>query len=241
MSWLTLSKHAHGLAKPDSRELLQVQVYDNLIPVGHVFPGLSQCIVRAASGSEAEARPRERRVEERFQGLRDRLLYQTVHHSGDAQLAHPTARLGDLHPAHRLWLVAAVQQAGEQRVAVGGNPRTQLGDLHPVHPRRAAIRLHPLECPVQVRRADHLFHQLPRQGSFMIPCRGRLLLLERIRSSSAIADCAGAQRSLQGFIEKVPLVRATPGSGPGACLLPLHAHRLVQAAPPGLRRGHACC
>ena len=32
-----------------------------------------------------------------------------------------------------------------------------------------------------------------------------------------------AQRSLQGFVEKVPLVRAA--------LLPLHAHRMTQAAP----------
>ena len=64
---------------------------------------------------------------------------------------------------------------------------------------------------------------LPRQGSFMIPCRRRLWLLSRPRSGSAFPAGAVAQRGLQGFVEKVPLVRAA--------LLPLHVHRLVQAAP----------
>ncbi len=64
---------------------------------------------------------------------------------------------------------------------------------------------------------------LPRQGSFMIPCRRRLWLLSRPRSGSAFPAGAVAQRGLQGFVENVPLVRAA--------LLPLHLHRLVQAAP----------
>ena len=63
---------------------------------------------------------------------------------------------------------------------------------------------------------------MPRQGSFLRPCRRRLPLLARIRSGSAFPNCAVAQRSLQGFVEKVPLVRAA--------LLPLHAHRMIQAA-----------
>jgi len=57
----------------------------------------------------------------------------------------------------------------------------------------------------------------------MIPCRRRLWLLSRPRSGSAFPAGAVAQRGLQGFVEKVPLVRAA--------LLPLHVHRLVQAAP----------
>jgi hypothetical protein len=55
---------------------------------------------------------------------------------------------------------------------------------------------------------------LPRQGSFMIPCRRRLWLLSRPRSGSAFPAGAVAQRGLQGFVENVPLVRAA--------LLPLH-------------------
>jgi hypothetical protein len=57
----------------------------------------------------------------------------------------------------------------------------------------------------------------------MVQCRRRLWLLSRPRSGAAFPAAAVAQRSLQGFVEKVPLVRAA--------LLPLHVHRLVQAAP----------
>ena len=104
ISWLTRSK-----------EFLEIQVHDDLIPVRHVFPGLSQRMVRAAAGAEAEARSGECRIQPRFQDLCDRLLHQTIHHGGDAQLAHPAARFGDLHPPHRLRPVAAVQQPRDQR------------------------------------------------------------------------------------------------------------------------------
>ena len=57
----------------------------------------------------------------------------------------------------------------------------------------------------------------------MVPRRRRLWLLSRPRSGAAFPVGAVAQRSLQGLVEEVPLVRAA--------LLPLHVHRLVQAAP----------
>src|SRR6185437_5380189 len=57
----------------------------------------------------------------------------------------------------------------------------------------------------------------------MVPCRGRLRLLLRRRSGSAVAADTVAQRDLEGLVEKVPLVCTA--------LLPLPAHRLVQAAP----------
>ena len=72
----------------------------------------------------------------------------------------PAARLGDFHPAHRLRLVAAVQQRGDQLLAVPAIQRTQFVDGHPVHARRALVRLHPLVGSVQVRGAGHLLHQM---------------------------------------------------------------------------------
>jgi hypothetical protein len=57
----------------------------------------------------------------------------------------------------------------------------------------------------------------------MVPCRRRLWHLDRSRSGSAFPGCVVAQRSLQGFIEEVPLVRTA--------LPPLHVHRMIQAAP----------
>jgi len=62
-----------------------------------------------------------------------------------------------------------------------------------------------------------------RQGSFVIPCRERLRLLVPRRSGSAFPAEAVAQRGLEGFVEKVPLICAA--------LPPLPAHRIVQAAP----------
>src|ERR1019366_7859435 len=91
------------------------------------------------------------------------------------------------------------------------------------HARRAAVRLYPFVGAVQVRGTAHHFHQVLRQGSVLVPCRARLWLLVRYGSGSAFSVDAVAQRSLEGFIEKVPLVRVA--------LLPLHAHRMVQAAP----------
>ena len=102
-------KHAHGLAQPDPRELFQVQVHDNLVPVRHIFPRLTQRIVRATPGPEPKARVREHRIEDRVQNLPDRLLHQTIHHGGDARLAFPAARFGDRYTPYRLWLVTAVQ------------------------------------------------------------------------------------------------------------------------------------
>ena len=94
--------------------------------------------------------------------MRDRLLHQTVHNGGDAKLAFLTARLGDRDAPDRLWLVATVQQARDQRLAVAGNPAQQVIDGHPVHPCRTAVPLHPLLSTVQVRGAGYRLHQVLR-------------------------------------------------------------------------------
>src|SRR5450432_532924 len=57
----------------------------------------------------------------------------------------------------------------------------------------------------------------------MIPHRGCLWLLARRRSGSAFPADAVAQRRLERLVEEVPLVNAA--------LLPLHIHRMTQAAP----------
>jgi len=57
----------------------------------------------------------------------------------------------------------------------------------------------------------------------MIPHRECLRLLGRCRSGSAFPADVVAQRRLEGLVEEVPLVNAA--------LLPLHIHRMVQAAP----------
>jgi hypothetical protein len=91
-------------------ELLKVDIHDDVASLGHVFLGLGQRVVRAAPWPKTVARCRKGGVEDRLQHLPNRLLHQTVHHRGNAQLSHSLpAGLGDLHPTHRLRLVAAVQ------------------------------------------------------------------------------------------------------------------------------------
>src|SRR3954447_17211284 len=63
-----------------------------------------------ATGSEPVAVFRERRVPAALEDLQDRLLDQAIQHGGDAELAHPTVRLGDLDSPHRLRPVGPVEQ-----------------------------------------------------------------------------------------------------------------------------------
>ena len=99
-------------------KLFQVEVHDDLAPVGDVGLGLGERLMGAPPRAEAEARRRECRIENRLQDLQNRLLNQTVHHGRNAELACSTAGLGDFHPAHGFGLVAAVEQRGDQPVAV---------------------------------------------------------------------------------------------------------------------------
>ncbi len=123
--------------------------------------------MRAPARAETETGGREVRLQDRLQDLQNGLLNQTVDHRWDAQLAHPAARLRDLHPLDRLWSVVAPHQLGHQHILVVGDPGAQVGDGHAVHPRRPLVRLHPLVSLVQVGRGGHPLHQVLRQGSLL--------------------------------------------------------------------------
>jgi hypothetical protein len=97
----------------------------------------------ALARAETEARCREGRIDDRFQDLQNRLLNKTVDHGWNAELAGSTAGLGDFHPAHGFGLVAAVDQRGDQPLAVLAQPRKQFGDRHRVHPGGALVRFDP--------------------------------------------------------------------------------------------------
>ena len=83
-------------------ELLQVHVHHDRSPLGNILAGLSQGVMRPATRPETETRRTEHRIEQRLQHLQHRLLHQPVHHRWNAQLSHPTAGFGDLHPTDRL-------------------------------------------------------------------------------------------------------------------------------------------
>src|SRR5258707_15811785 len=63
-----------------------------------------------ATGPKPVAVFRERRVPAALQDLQDRLLDQAIQHGGDAELAHPSVRFGDLDSPYRERLVSPVQQ-----------------------------------------------------------------------------------------------------------------------------------
>ncbi len=115
--------HQHIVVDPVEK-FFEVEIDHDVMPVGDVFPGSEQCIMRSPSRAEAEARRREARIEQRLEDLQDRLLDQAIDHRRNAQLALAAAGLGDFHPAHRLRLIAPVEQCGEQRV-----PRFREGRL----------------------------------------------------------------------------------------------------------------
>jgi hypothetical protein len=59
---------------------------------------------------EVEVIAATRRVPQRLQPLEHRLLNHTVDHGWNAEVACPAGRLRDLHPTHRLRLVATLGQ-----------------------------------------------------------------------------------------------------------------------------------
>ena len=160
-------------------ELLQIEVDHDPVTRGNVLPRLGQSAVGTPPRAEAEARRRERRVEDRLQDTQHGLLDQAIDHRRDAQLPHPAARLGDLHPLDRSWPIAASHQLRHQHVLVIGEPGPKVVDGHPVHSRRPLVRLHTLVGMAQVGRARHPFHQVLRQGSLLAQHRERLWLRER--------------------------------------------------------------
>ena len=85
-----------------------------------------------ATGSEPVAVLRERRVPAALQDLQDRLLDQAIQHGGDAELAHPSVRLGDFDSPHRLRLVSPVEQLFPDGLASAhaGSPGSRRWSCH---------------------------------------------------------------------------------------------------------------
>ena len=165
-------RHQYVVTHPVEK-LLQVHVHDKDASILHVLLRLFQCVMCSAARPEAEAAFRECRVQNRCEDLQHRLLHQSVARGGDAQLAHPSAGLGDPHPLNRLWRVGSVKQAADQLVLVGVQPFAQLADVHPVDAWRALVGFHPQVGLIQVRAIANLFHKIRRQGSSSLRRRER--------------------------------------------------------------------
>ena len=153
-------------------ELLQVYVHHPAPAGGHIRLGLRHRLQRAATRTEPEAVPRKLRLEDGLQHLVQRLLDQAIQDRRDAQLTHPSAGLGDLHPPHRQRLVIACQQRLLDTRPMNAQVLAQGFHGHAVHARRPLVALHALQGQQHVLAGDHRFHQLRRlQAGSISRCR----------------------------------------------------------------------
>jgi hypothetical protein len=85
--------HQHIVVDPVEK-FFEIQIDHDVVPVGDVFAGSEQRLMRSPSRAEAKARRREARIEQRLEDLQHRLLDQTIDHRRDAQLALAASGLG---------------------------------------------------------------------------------------------------------------------------------------------------
>ena len=91
-------------------ELFQIEINHPAAACGDVLLRLGYRLMCRASGPEPVTVFGKLRVPPALQDLHHRLLHHAVQHRRDAQLSHPSVRLGYLYPLYRLRLVSPTQQ-----------------------------------------------------------------------------------------------------------------------------------
>ena len=147
-------RHQHIELNP-VKEPVQVDVHDPLQAVLDAPPGHLDRLVGGPAGTEPERRPRETRVEDGREHLRDSLLDQPVQAGRHPQQPLAAPGLGDHHPADRRGPVRARVQGLADRRPVLPQPRNKLLRGHAVHTRRAAIGPDTPQRPAQILRREH--------------------------------------------------------------------------------------
>ena len=88
----------------------QIYIDNEPIAFGDIGLRLRHRLLGRAPRPKAVAVLAERRVPQRLKPLEHRLLNHAVDHGWNAEVARPAGRLRDLHPTHRLRLVATLEQ-----------------------------------------------------------------------------------------------------------------------------------
>ena len=91
-------------------ELLQIQIHHPAIACGDILLRRCHRLMRRASRPKPVAVIGKRPVPLALQHLHHRLLDESIQHRRDAKLSHPSVRLRDFHPPHRLRLIGPAQQ-----------------------------------------------------------------------------------------------------------------------------------
>ncbi|HTY83810.1 MAG TPA: recombinase family protein [Silvibacterium sp.] len=206
----------HQLVVVDPVEkLFQIQINHPAAACGDVLLRLGYRLMCRASGPEPVTVFGKPRVPPALQDLHHRLLNHAVQHRRDAQLSHPSVRLGYLYPLHRMRLVCPTQQLFADGWPVLPQVNSQRIHRHAVDARAALVGLHSLQGLQTVLSLADLFHQL-----FVVLSRAFDRALRRERFGPFA-------RSLWSFTP--PLLAK---GQPKLVVLPLAAHRV---APPTCR------
>jgi len=94
-----------------------------------------------------------------LQNLQHRLLDESIQHRRDAKLSHPSVRLGDFHPSHRLRFIGPIQQLFPDGWPVLFQIVLEPDDSHAVDARTAFVGPHLPQCCLQVLSLTYCLHQ----------------------------------------------------------------------------------
>src|SRR3954453_14348884 len=130
--------------------------------LGDIGLRLRHRLLGRAPRPEAEAVLAERRVPQRLKPLQHRLLDHAVNHGWNAEVACPAGRLRDLHPTHRLRLVAPLQQLMFDLRPARFEDAWQLSDGDAVHAGRPLVAHHRTQRRFYVLGITDRLHQMSR-------------------------------------------------------------------------------
>ena len=92
------------------KEFLQIKFHAPAVTRRHMGTGCFDGLVSASARTKTIAVVREPWVEDRRELLQQRLLDQTIHDAGNAQLSCPAFGLGDIDGAYTLRVILTGQQ-----------------------------------------------------------------------------------------------------------------------------------
>ena len=151
---------AHQFVVIDSiEEFLQIEINHPAVALGDIVLRLSHRLMRRPPRSEPVAVWGERSVPSPLQHLQHRLLDKSIQHRRDAKLSHPSVRLGDFHPPHRLRLIGPVQQMVSDGWPVLFQVVRDGADGHAIDTRTTFVGLDPPQCFLQILSLADLLHQ----------------------------------------------------------------------------------
>jgi hypothetical protein len=120
-------------------------------------------LLSRAARPEAVAVLAERRVPQRLEPLQHRLLDHTVDLGWNAEVACPAGRFRDLHPTHRLRLVAPLQQLIFDLRPARFEETRKLSDGDAVDTGRSLVAHHRTQRRFYVIRVTDCLHQVRRE------------------------------------------------------------------------------